>query len=181
MPVLCFVAVHALTSVFFDARTYTSPMTSSGGPRGTATLGGNGEFRKVYINAGLQSFLAHPVVGTGFGSFRAAAAGYLPAGFGPIYGVYDIWVDALMSGGLLYGLHLVAASLGTFAMLVRVGWRAVRSVSAETPMTVGAVVAAAALAGHFAFDLDSYYLQLMGLLGMLLGLAYSLRLPRAEP
>jgi hypothetical protein len=116
------------------------------------------------------------VLGDGFGSFRYTVAEHVPVGANVSAFVHNGYAEALTSGGLVFGLPMLA-------LWGLVGWAALRRylaslrrAGAERSLYAGAAVAAGALLLHSAVDFDWHYPSLLVLLGVLGGLL----LPRQE-
>lgn len=171
-------AVLVLTSpLFFPHASYHFPLLSGSSGRGTSTLAPSTSARLQYVQAALRAWSHSPLVGRGFGAFQAVSAPYLPAGSPHYAVVYNLWVDALVSGGLLFALPLLAAA---GILVLRLG----RSLLAARPLAGrdGAVLAAASLCllvllGHAAFDVDIDYPACGVLLGVIAGLALACTAP----
>jgi len=175
VPIGVAVAVLLLANpLLFHGHSYASPVTAHGGSRGTSTLGQNGGLRLTYLQATWEIFRHHAVTGSGFGSYARAAAPYLPADVPSIFGSYNAWVDALAAGGLAYGVPLMAAGIAAAVAVLRAARRAWTGRSLpQAALTWGVVVASIATFGHLVIDADTYFPQVVALVGVLVGFAHS--------
>lgn len=175
VPIGVVAAVLLLANpLFFHGRSYGAPITAHGGARGTSTLSQNGGLRLTYLHATWQIFRHHPLVGSGFGVYPRAAAAYLPSDLPWIFGSYNAWLDGLAAGGLVYGLPLMAAGLAAAGAVVRAArraWRARRR--PESALVWGVVAAAVASFGHLLVDADTYFPQVVAVIGAIVGLAHA--------
>lgn len=176
IPLLVTALMLFVTShLFFPHATYHFPLLGGGrdSSRGPATMAGDATARLQYARAALAAWAHAPLAGNGFGSFFATSARYLPHGAARYAVPYDMWVDALTSGGLLFAAPLL---LGTGALVV-VSGRGLRARagrgSGDAAVAVGAALSALLLLGHFAFDVDIDYPACAGMLGVVAGLSFS--------
>lgn len=160
--------------LFFHGQSYASPVTAHGGARGTSTLAQNGGYRLTYLHATWEVFRHHAVIGSGFGSYPRAAAQYLPSDLPWIFGSYNAWLDGLAAGGLVYGIPLMAAGLVAALAVLRAAHRAWGGRALpQAALTWGVVAASIATFSHLFVDADTYFPQVVALVGVLVGLAHS--------
>lgn len=121
--------------------------------------GGLGTRRDLW-QAALRLWRAHPVWGIGAGNYELEVGGLLHA---PIKThANSFYLQSLVEGGiplLAATIYFVALSIFTFVR------------RAQTPLTVAALAASAALALHFVLDLLVFYPKVGGQWMILLGLA----------
>jgi hypothetical protein len=183
-PVTALLLLLVLTSSLFFSKPWSgisaveSTANNPGalGNRGTSSLATNGGDRGRWAVAALTTWRDNPVLGDGFGSFRYTVSEHVPAGANISSFVHNGYAEALSSGGLVFGLPMLA-------LWGLVGWAAVkrylaslRPVGTDRSLYAGAAVAAGALLLHSAVDFDWHYPSLLVLLGVLGGLL----LPRQE-
>lgn len=155
------------------------------GGRGMSTLGPNGGARVLFTKAALASWIHHPLLGTGFGSFLTTSVNRMPLGYTLSPFVHDGYADALTSGGLVYGLPVLATALSALGLFVRtvaptVGRGGTRVFPSDSGLRFGVGLAGAVLLAHSAVDFDWVYPSLCALLGVLAGLAFALQPSRGD-
>jgi len=178
LPVLVAAAVMALTSpLVFPDRSYhffLLPHSGAAG-RGLGTIDTNGGARLDFARAALALWKEHPLTGTGFGAFGTASVDHMPAGVGLSAFPHNGFLNALSSGGILYGAPVILGSLFMALVFLRNYRRSLKVTARERAVTMGTSVAGLALLSHVAVDFDWTYPSLCALLGAIFGLSYALR------
>jgi hypothetical protein len=167
VQVLAPVAVVAvLTSRF------VMPQTGSGGVGAAArqeSAEANFTIRFDYWRAAWQLARRHLVLGTGYDSYAGAGAGFMPVGRQPSAFVHNAVLQALVDGGLLLALPVLAgAGWVSWQALKRV-WAGRRPTPDRGPR-LGAALAGLLLVVHALFDVDWTYPSLLALMAVLTAL-----------
>ena len=165
------------SSLFFDhagsglsAFQGSAAAGSVAGNRGTESLASNGGDRGRWTGAALAGWLEAPVTGHGFGSFRYTEGDHLPATSLQSAFVHDGYAEALTSGGIVFGLPLLAVSLLLAAATIRGFLHALRRETPGRALLAGAAVTTGALLVHTGLDFDWHYPSLVVLIGVVGGL-----------
>lgn len=130
---------------------------------------GNGLYRTVVWKEAAILTSEHPLAGTGFHGFGAAAIQAAPGWHHSAF-AHNAWLQALSDGGLLLGVPFTFASLLLMLLVARRPLEAARRRLAEPAVAVG-VVALGTLAVHSFVDFDLSYPALFGLVAVLAAVA----------
>ncbi len=134
----------------------------------TEAAEGNFLIRLDYWRAAARLASHHLWTGSGFGSFAGAGAPYMPADKSASSAVHNGWLQAMVDGGLVLALPVIAVT----------GWLAIRAVrrllsarhAGADPVAIGAASGVVLLLAHALFDLDWAYPALLALFAVLVGL-----------
>ena len=177
LPLSVVAAVLLLTSpLFFPDASYHFPLLghgTTGGSRGPGTMAGNTAARLAYIQSALHAWSNAPWTGNGFGSFLYTGIEDVKPGL-PVYATpYNLWVDAVTQGGVLFALPLAVGSLSAVGSAAVAAWRRRWQRGDQTSIATGAAIAAVLVLAHAAYDVDIDYPGCAAMLGVVCALAYS--------
>ena len=140
--------VHKITQQFSSSSAGANP--STGGAGRLLSLGNNG--RIPMIREGLRSFSAHPLAGTGAGTFEFVNDLYRPNATFVVMHAHDQWVNVLSELGLVGLVLFVLGVGGLLAAALRPLGRAARD--ADRGLLAALQAAAVAFVVHLTIDWD---------------------------
>jgi len=155
------------SSLFFPTGQW--PWAAVVGRSADGTIGLSGATRLDFWLAGLQIGAAHPLLGGGLLSFGPRSLCIAA----PLHSTnpHNEWILAWAEGGALALLPMLAVLSGLVVLVLRSVRPALTSRPGSDPARWGAIVAAAILIAHAAIDFDWAFTALVGMAGIVLGVA----------